>query len=62
MRRPCKFTEADLRRAIRAARKEGISGRVDVTADGRISIPPTPETAAEGVTTVEVNEWDALGQ
>jgi hypothetical protein len=60
MRRPSKFTEADLRRAIRAARKEGILGRVEVMPDGRISIAPITgtDTAATAAAT-DANEWDA---
>ena len=57
MRKPCKFTEADLRRAMRAATKEHLSTRIDIMPDGRISIIPIP---AEGTTPAssEVNEWD----
>jgi hypothetical protein len=61
MRRPCKFTEADLRRAIRAARKEGVLARIELMPDGRISI--TPITGTNTATTTapsDRNEWDGV--
>jgi hypothetical protein len=63
MRRPSKFTEADVRRAIRAARKEGLLARVDIMRDGRISIVPLPGADAAGTEAAAgVNEWDTVGQ
>jgi hypothetical protein len=59
VRRPCKFTETDLRRALRAASKERVPARIDVMPDGRISIIPL--TAADATTAAassDVNEWD----
>jgi hypothetical protein len=59
VRRPCKFTETDLRRALRAATKEHITARVDVMPDGRISIVPIAGAAAIATTVpCDVNEWD----
>jgi hypothetical protein len=62
MRRPSKFTEADVRRVIRAVRKEGVPARVDIVVqDGRISITPIPgaDNTAPAVAT-DANEWDAI--
>ena len=59
MRRPCPFTETDVRRAFRAARKEGLDVRVDLMPDGRISIIPI--AGADAIATSvpgDVNEWD----
>lgn len=37
-RRPARFTQADLARAIRAVDSTGVAARVDVLTDGTISI------------------------
>jgi hypothetical protein len=59
VRRPCKFTETDLRRAMRAARKEHVPARIDVMPDGRISIIPIAAADANAITApADVNEWD----
>jgi hypothetical protein len=59
VRRPCKFTETDLRRAIRAARKEHVLARIEMMPDGRISIIPlTPVDAPTTFASSEANEWD----
>ncbi len=60
MRRPCKFTETDLRRAIRAARKEGLLPHVGIMPDGRIAMTPITEMAAAHIVgATGPNEWDA---
>ncbi len=60
MRKPCKFTEADARRAIRAVKKEGVHASVDIMPDGRISIVPLAEPAATAITgATGPNEWDS---
>lgn len=41
-RRPARFTEADLRRALKAAKKYGDNLAVDVLPDGTIRIAPVP--------------------
>jgi hypothetical protein len=47
-RRPCPFKETDVARAFRGARAAGITARVDITKDGKLSIiPVTPQEAAE---------------
>jgi hypothetical protein len=48
-RHPCLFTETNLYRAIRGARRAGITApRVDIAPDGTISISQlTPQEAAE---------------
>jgi hypothetical protein len=59
MRRPCKFRETDLRRAIRAAQKENVPARIDVMPDGRISIIPVAvQAAVENTPLADANEWD----
>lgn len=55
-RRPLRFREADLRRAIRAAGKEGIPMAVEISPDGLIRMVPAPLTP--GPTPQEVNPWD----
>jgi hypothetical protein len=48
-RRPCHFKETDLFRAIRGARRAGITApRVDIAPDGTISVSQlTPQEAVE---------------
>ncbi len=60
MRRPCKFTETDVRRAIRAARKESVLARVELMPDGRIFITPIAGTNTAAATAIAAgaNEWD----
>jgi hypothetical protein len=70
-RGPSKFTQRDVQRVMRAARNVGLSARIDIMPDGRISIVPLIEGAAtltagatgpngfiEGAT--GPNEWDAV--
>lgn len=47
--RPAKFTQADVARAIRAAKKEGAAA-VDIKPDGTISVQlsPSPTGAQKG--------------
>jgi hypothetical protein len=65
-RQRCKFTETNLARAIRGARRAGITApRVDIAPDGTISISQlTPQEAAEAPKPApETSEWDrALGK
>jgi hypothetical protein len=59
VRRPCKFTEAEMRRAIRAVRKEGLLPHIEIMLDGRLVITATtelPAAATAGAT--GPNEWD----
>ena len=59
VRRPCKFREADVRRAIRAARKENLLARIELTPDGRILIIPiTGQNVSATIAPVDANEWD----
>jgi hypothetical protein len=59
VRRPCKFREADVRRAIRAARKENVLARIELTPDGRILIIPiTGQNVSATPAPVDANEWD----
>jgi hypothetical protein len=61
VRKPCKFTETDLRRAMRAAAKEHMPARIDLMPDGRISITPIVEAAAASLKgPTGPNEWDAV--
>jgi hypothetical protein len=60
MRKPGKFTEADLRRAIRAVTKEGLSAHVEITLDGRMVISTTHITAAGCIGATGPNEWDKV--
>jgi hypothetical protein len=57
VRKPCRFTERDVRRAIRAVKKEGVSATIDVMPDGRISIIPTTKPDITAAASDE-NEWD----
>jgi hypothetical protein len=59
-RKPCKFTEADLRRALRAAQKEGLPVRIEIAPnDGRMAIIlVTAATVVKGAT--GPNEWDGV--
>ena len=59
VRKPSKFTETDLRRVFRAARKEGVDVRVEIIPNGPMSVFTTMGAA----TTVTIgatgpNEWD----
>ncbi len=61
MRKPCKFTETDVRRAMRAAQKEHIAVRIDLMPDGRISIIPVAGADATATADPAVaNEWDKV--
>lgn len=42
-RRPARFTESDLRRAIRAMKKEGVDVSVEMSPDGFVRLIPTQE-------------------
>lgn len=55
-RRPLRFRENDLRRAIRAATKEGVTMAVEISPDGLIRMTPAPLTVS--ATPPEVNTWD----
>jgi hypothetical protein len=59
VRRPCKFRESDLRRAIRAARKENVLAQIELTPDGRILIIPITRQHTSGtIAPADANEWD----
>jgi hypothetical protein len=56
---PCRFREADVRRAIRAARAAGIEiGRIETDNDGRVSI--IPKTTEPPAVNEPANPWDEL--
>ena len=60
MRRRCKFTETDLRRAMRAAAKERVLVQIDLMPDGRISIIPIAADATAAAASNDANEWDEV--
>jgi hypothetical protein len=61
MRTPSKFTEADLRRILWAARKENVRVRIDITAEKRMSIFVTPDEDEEPQTASSTsNDWDEV--
>lgn len=47
-RRPARCTQADMRRAIAAAEKEGARVSVDILPDGTIRFTPTSELSTTG--------------
>lgn len=58
MGRARSFTEAQITRALRAARRVDPKAIVEVTRDGRLLIlPAQPDTVAQALT--EVDEWFA---
>jgi hypothetical protein len=60
MRKPAKFTEADVARALKAVRKANIPvAAVRIEPDGTILIiPGTPERVAASGSRDERNDWD----
>ena len=44
-RGPAKFKESDVRRAIRAFRKEGIEPQIEIAPDGNIKVMPVAHDA-----------------
>jgi hypothetical protein len=61
VRRPSKFTETNVRRALRAARKEGVDVRVEIMPNGQISIIPLTGTCTAPTTkTTEPNDWNTV--
>ncbi len=40
-RRPCRFTEAEIARALRAAKQAGVNVAVEIALDGTIRLVPT---------------------
>jgi hypothetical protein len=60
-RGPCKFTQRDVQRVMRAAKNVGMSARIEIAPDGRISIIPFIEMAPALVAGVTgPNEWDTV--
>ena len=51
-RGPARFTEADLRRAIKAAKREG-AGAIEIKPDGTIQVSISPNLTGEQETGVE---------
>lgn len=47
-RRPARFTEADVKRAIKALLASGAYGTVEILPDGQIRVVPTPVKPPEG--------------
>lgn len=48
-RRPARFTQADIARAIKAAKQTGVSMAVEITLDGTIQLVPADQSAPKGV-------------
>jgi hypothetical protein len=58
MRRPAKFTERDVRAAVRAMERAGYQiQRVEIAPDGRIVVVPQQRISANSPS-VEKNPWD----
>lgn len=56
---PCTFKEADLVRALKAARKAGIDvARAEVAKDGKIVLVLKKDAEAPSIS--ERNEWDEI--
>lgn len=57
-RGPCKFTEADVRRAVRATESAGLTvARIEIDKAGKISlIPGSPSNGAQATETA-LDEW-----
>lgn len=53
-RRPCRFTQADVTRALRAAKRVDANLTVEISQDGKIVVVPTPPQTAK----LEGNPWD----
>ena len=56
LRRPCLFKSKDISRAFRAARAAGVTARVDIAPDGKISIIPVTGQQDPPRT----DEWDSV--
>jgi hypothetical protein len=61
VRRPCKFRQSDLTRALKAARAAGIEiARFEIEKDGKIVVVPGKPIEAPGNEKPERNEWDEV--
>jgi hypothetical protein len=56
-RRPCRFTEAEIARALRAAIRAGVNVAVEIALDGTIKLVPTEPTPA-----VDPKDWKRYGE
>ncbi len=60
-RRPSKFRQTDLTRALKGARAAGVEiARVEIDNDGRIVVVAALPTDGNGDVSGERNEWDAV--
>jgi hypothetical protein len=60
-RRPSKFRQTDLTRALKGARAAGVEiARVEIDNDGRIIVVAALPTDETGDVRRERNEWDAV--
>ena len=48
-RRPARFTQADIARAINAAKQTGVSMAVEIAPDGTIRLTPADKNSLKGV-------------
>ena len=55
-RAKAKFTESDIRRCLAAAKKAGVSVRVEIAVDGRIAVVTAPSGEAGNTS----NPWDKV--
>jgi hypothetical protein len=58
-RRPCTFRESDLKRALRAAQAAGVSVKIEIEADGKMTVTMDSNKRAFGRAANE-NEWDEI--
>ncbi len=62
-RAAARFTQADVRRAIRGAAAAGLPvGRVEILPDGRIVVVAVPDPAGAGTTDADVDAATALDE
>jgi hypothetical protein len=53
---PCTFREADLAKALKAAKKAGVRVRIEIESGNKLAVTMLP--IAQGVSKEEPNPWD----
>jgi hypothetical protein len=54
------WKQRDITRALRAAEKAGVTTRVEITPDGKLSLVPESRLPNGGVERITPNPWDSL--
>jgi len=58
-RRPCAFSQTDVKRALKAGHAAGVEiARVEISKNGNVVV--VPDKPAEASQNAERNEWDAV--